>query len=144
MIGDTVSHLGDEGRRVFLDAEHFFEGDGYLAAPDYALEWYGPPPRPARMSWSCAIPTAACFPRTRRGRYRRRHATSARLGIHSHDDTACGVANTLVAVDAGATHVQGTANGYGERSGNADLFSVVAGLQLKRGREVVPRTASRS
>jgi 2-isopropylmalate synthase len=65
-------------------------------------------------------------------------ATQARLGIHCHDDTACGVANTLVAVDAGATHVQGTANGYGERAGNANLFSVVAGLQLKKHREVVP------
>ncbi len=65
-------------------------------------------------------------------------ATQARLGIHCHDDTACGVANTLVAVDAGVTHVQGTANGYGERAGNANLFSVVAGLQLKKGREVLP------
>src|SRR6202050_4912321 len=60
-------------------------------------------------------------------------ATQARLGIHCHDDTGCGVANTLVAVEAGVTHVQGTANGYGERSGNANLFSVVAGLQLKKG-----------
>ena len=67
-----------------------------------------------------------------------RDATQARLGIHCHDDTACGVANTLVAVDAGVTHVQGTANGYGERAGNANLFSVVAGLQLKKGRQVLP------
>jgi len=65
-------------------------------------------------------------------------ATRSRLGIHCHDDTACGVANTLVAVDAGVTHVQGTANGYGERAGNANLFSVVAGLQLKKGRQVLP------
>src|SRR5712672_3750430 len=64
-------------------------------------------------------------------------ATGARLGIHCHDDTACAVANTLVAVEAGATHVQGTANGYGERAGNANLFSVVAGLQLKKGRVVL-------
>ncbi len=63
--------------------------------------------------------------------------TGARLGIHCHDDTSCGVANTLVAVEAGVTHVQGTANGYGERAGNANLFSVVAGLQLKRGRVVL-------
>src|SRR5579859_4074417 len=64
--------------------------------------------------------------------------TGSRLGIHCHDDTACGVANTLAAVDAGVTHVQGTANGYGERAGNANLFSVVAGLQLKKGRPVLP------
>jgi 2-isopropylmalate synthase len=64
-------------------------------------------------------------------------ATGARLGIHCHDDTGCGVANTLVAVEAGVTHVQGTANGYGERAGNANLFSVVAGLQLKKGKVVL-------
>jgi 2-isopropylmalate synthase len=64
--------------------------------------------------------------------------TGSRLGIHCHDDTACGVANTLAAVDAGVSHVQGTANGYGERAGNANLFSVVAGLQLKKGKLVLP------
>ena len=64
--------------------------------------------------------------------------TGARLGIHCHDDTGCAVANTLAAVEAGATHVQGTANGYGERAGNADLFSVVAGLELKMDRQVLP------
>ncbi|MBJ7394217.1 MAG: citramalate synthase, partial [Candidatus Nanopelagicales bacterium] len=63
------------------------------------------------------------------------------IGIHCHDDTNCAVANTLSAVDAGATHVQGTANGYGERSGNANLFSVVANLQLKKGKIVVPSDA---
>jgi 2-isopropylmalate synthase len=61
-----------------------------------------------------------------------------RLGIHCHNDAACAVANTLAAVDAGVTHVQGTANGYGERCGNADLFSVVANLELKLGRSVLP------
>src|SRR5262249_13233687 len=65
-------------------------------------------------------------------------ATAARLGIHCHDDTAGALGNTPPAVDAGVTHVQGTANGYGERSGNANLFSVVANLQLKKGRGVVP------
>src|SRR5258707_11706646 len=72
-----------------------------------------------------------------------RGRTQARLGIHCHDDTACGVANTLVAVDAGVTHVQGTANGYGERAGNATPFSVAAGLQLKKGRTVLPRDGIR-
>jgi 2-isopropylmalate synthase len=65
-------------------------------------------------------------------------ATGLRIGIHAHDDTACAVANSLAAVDAGATHVQGTANGYGERCGNADLFSVVAALETKLGRAVLP------
>ena len=61
-----------------------------------------------------------------------------RVGIHCHNDTGCAVANTLSAVDAGATHVQGTLNGYGERTGNADLVSVVANLELKLGRQVLP------
>ena len=60
-------------------------------------------------------------------------ATSARLGIHCHNDTGCAVANSMAAVDAGATHVQGTVNGYGERTGNADLLTVVSNLQIKRG-----------
>ena len=60
------------------------------------------------------------------------------VGIHAHNDTSCAVANSLAAVDVGATHVQGTANGYGERCGNADLFSVVAALETKLGRQVLP------
>ena len=61
-----------------------------------------------------------------------------RLGIHTQDDTACAVANTLAAVEAGATHVQGTANGYGERAGNADIFAVIGGLVTKMGLDVLP------
>jgi 2-isopropylmalate synthase len=67
--------------------------------------------------------------------------TGARLGIHAQDDTGCAVANTLAAVDAGATHVQCTANGYGERVGNSNLFPVVAALELKHGRRVLPEGA---
>jgi 2-isopropylmalate synthase len=65
-------------------------------------------------------------------------STGVRVGIHCHNDTGCAVANTLAAVDAGATHVQGTLNGYGERTGNADLVSVVANLELKLDRAVLP------
>jgi 2-isopropylmalate synthase len=64
-------------------------------------------------------------------------STSARLGIHCHNDTGCAVANSLAAVEAGASHVQGTVNGYGERTGNADILTVVSNLQLKAGHEVV-------
>jgi 2-isopropylmalate synthase len=67
-----------------------------------------------------------------------REASAAPLGIHCHNDTGCAVANSLAAVDAGAVHVQGTLNGYGERTGNADLLTVVANLQLKLGRPVLP------
>ena len=70
--------------------------------------------------------------------------TGARLGIHAQDDTGCAVANTLAAVDAGATHVQCTANGYGERVGNANLFPVVAALELKYGKTGAPRGRARA
>src|SRR5205814_9185001 len=66
------------------------------------------------------------------------HRGGFRLGIHTQNDTGCAVANTLAAVDAGATHVQGTANGYGERAGNADIFSVIGGLVTKMDRDVLP------
>src|SRR5690606_2488152 len=61
-----------------------------------------------------------------------------RLGMHAQNDTACAVANTIAAVEAGVRHVQGTANGYGERPGNADIFAIVANLQLKLGMPVLP------
>jgi len=136
MIADTITHLRSHGQRVFLDAEHFF--DGYRSNPDYALEVV----RTAMTAGADVV--ALCD--TNGGMLPSEladvvaavgQATSARLGIHCHDDTACAVANTLVAVAAGVTHVQGTANGYGERAGNANLFSVVAGLQLKQGRTVL-------
>jgi 2-isopropylmalate synthase len=137
MIRDTIAHLVAEGRRVFLDAEHFF--DGYRSNRAYALEVV------RAAAEAGADLTALCD--TNGGMLPGElgdivsavaDATGARLGIHCHDDTACAVANTLVAVDAGVTHVQGTANGYGERCGNANLFSVVAGLQLKKDRKVLP------
>jgi 2-isopropylmalate synthase len=140
MIRDTVEHLRAEGQRVFLDAEHFF--DGYRSDPAYALEV-------VRVATEAGADVVALCD-TNGGMLPAEladvvaqvlAATQARLGIHCHDDTACAVANTLAAVDAGVTHVQGTANGYGERSGNANLFSVVANLQLKKGRTVVPAGA---
>ncbi len=63
---------------------------------------------------------------------------SLRVGVHCHNDSACAVANSLLAVGAGATHVQGAANGYGERCGNADMFAIIAGLELKREHELLP------
>ena len=74
----------------------------------------------------------------RRDRRCHRQTTGVQLGIHCHNDTGCAVANTLAAVDAGAMHVQGTVNGYGERTGNADLVAVVANLELKYGWPLLP------
>ncbi len=136
MVRDTVSFLRGEGRRVFLDAEHFF--DGYAADRSYALEV-------VRVAAEAGAEVVALCD-TNGGMLPSQveevvadvlQATSARLGIHCHNDTGCAVANSMAAVSAGATHVQGTVNGYGERTGNADLLTVVSNLQLKSGREVV-------
>jgi 2-isopropylmalate synthase len=137
MIRDTVAHLRVEGRRVFLDAEHFF--DGYKSNPEYAVECI-------RVAAEAGADVAVLCD-TNGGMLPARlvdvvhevaEATGARLGIHCHDDTGCAVANTLAAVDAGVSHVQGVVNGYGERAGNANLVTVVANLQLKTGRQVLP------
>ncbi|MBV9380810.1 MAG: citramalate synthase [Streptosporangiaceae bacterium] len=136
MIADTVAHLRAEGRRVFLDAEHFF--DGYRSNPAYALECVRAAAEAGADLVALCDTNGGMMPAELGDTVREvALATGVRLGIHCHDDTACGVANTLVAVEAGVTHVQGTANGYGERAGNANLFSVVAGLQLKKGRKVL-------
>ncbi|GAW52425.1 MULTISPECIES: citramalate synthase [unclassified Nocardioides] len=137
MIRDTVSHLRAEGQTVFLDAEHFF--DGYRANRDYALEVL-------RTAYDAGAEVIALCD-TNGGMlpgwvadvvHDVRESAQVRVGIHCHNDTGCAVANTLAAVEAGATHVQGTINGYGERTGNADLVSVVANLQLKLDRQVLP------
>ncbi len=149
MIRDTVTHLREGGQRVFLDAEHFF--DGYRDNRDYALEVL-------RVAVEAGVEVVALCD-TNGGMLPPEVAevvhdvfgvvgdSGVKVGIHCHNDTGCAVANTLSAVDAGASHVQGTLNGYGERTGNADLVSVIANLELKHGRGVLPvgklREASR-
>jgi 2-isopropylmalate synthase len=136
MIRDSVTHLRAAGQRVFLDAEHFF--DGYVADPAYAVE--------VLRTAAAAGADVVVLCDTNGGMLPHRLAeivhevvgTGLRVGIHAHNDAACAVANSLAAVQAGATHVQGTANGYGERCGNADLFSIVAALEAKDGRAVLP------
>ena len=132
MIADTVKHLTTEGQRVFVDAEHFF--DGYRANPAYAIECIRAATEAGASVVALCDTNGGMMP-TELGDVVQAvaQATQARLGIHCHDDTGCGVANTLVAVEAGVTHVQGTANGYGERAGNANLFSVVAGPAAQEG-----------
>ncbi len=137
MVRDTVSHLRAEGQRVFLDAEHFF--DGYRANRAYALEVL-------RTAFEAGADVVALCD-TNGGMLPNwvsdvvddvKGATGGRIGIHAHNDTGCAVANSLAAVEAGATHVQGCINGYGERTGNADLVNVVANLELKLDRKVLP------
>jgi 2-isopropylmalate synthase len=140
MIRDTVAHLRAEGRRVFLDAEHFF--DGYRANPAFAVECVRVAAEAGADVVALCDTNGGMLP-TELGDIVHEviAATGARVGIHCHDDSGCAVANSLAAVAAGADHVQGAANGYGERTGNANLFTIVANLQLKQHRPVVPDAA---
>jgi len=137
MIADTVRHLRAEGQRVFVDAEHFF--DGHDADPTYAAAVVTTAAEAGADVVVLCDTNGGMMPGRLAETVHGLQSLGVRLGIHCHNDTACAVANTLAAVDAGVTHVQGTANGYGERCGNADLFSVVAGLELKLGRQVLPQ-----
>ncbi len=132
MIRDTVAFLTGEGRRVFLDAEHFF--DGYAANRDYAVETVRAAMEAgAEVGVLCDTNGGMLPGQVADVVHDVVTATGGKIGIHCHNDTGCAVANSMAAVDAGATHVQGTINGYGERTGNADLLTVVANLQIKRG-----------
>ncbi|MFF8828545.1 citramalate synthase [Streptomyces sp. NPDC015131] len=136
MIGSTVRHLVHAGRRVFLDAEHYF--DGHRLNRDYALAVVRTAAEAGAEAVVLCDTNGGSLPDEVREIVADTIAmTGAPVGIHCHDDTGCAVANTLAAVDAGAVHVQGTAHGYGERCGNADLFTVIGNLALKRNRPVV-------
>jgi len=136
MIRDSVEHLTSEGMRVFLDAEHFF--DGYAADSAYALEVLRVAAEAGADVLVLCDTNGGMLPSRLQDVVGEVVGSGLRVGIHAHNDTACAVANSLAAIDVGATHVQGTANGYGERCGNADLFSVVAALETKAGRTVLP------
>jgi len=140
MIGETIHYLKDHGRFVIFDAEHSF--DGFNSDPDYAL-----------ATWQAAEKGGADFVvlcDTNGGRLPNeiaritafaRGRLSTRIGIHTHDDIGLGVANALAALEAGATHVQGTINGYGERTGNCNLTSVIPNVALKLNKNCVPQAS---
>lgn len=137
MITDTVQHLVAEGQRVFLDCEHFF--DGYRENKAYATEVVRTAMAAgAEVAVLCDTNGGMLPPWVSEIVAEVAENTGARLGMHAHNDTGCAVANTMAAVDAGAMHVQGTINGYGERTGNADLIPVVANLELKYGWQLLP------
>jgi 2-isopropylmalate synthase len=145
MVRDTVELLVREGRRVFLDCEHFF--DGFGVDPAYtSLVAATALDAGAEAAVMCDTNGGMLPSRISRtiGEVAQRLAAHgvaepvSRLGIHCQNDTSCAVANTIAAVEAGVPHFQCTANGYGERPGNADLFAVVANLQLKLGLKVLP------
>jgi 2-isopropylmalate synthase len=138
MVADSVRYFVQEGRRVVFDAEHFF--DGYAADRGYARECLAAAAEAGADTLALCDTNGGTLPddivrvvRDVLGGFK-----GVRVGVHCHNDSACAVANSLVAVGEGATHVQGAANGYGERCGNADLFAVIAGLELKRDYELLP------
>lgn len=136
MVGDTVKYLKRHFDEVFFDAEHFF--DGYKRNQDYAIRVLE---AAAEAGADCLVlcdTNGGCLPpevdRIVREVGELIHVD---LGIHCHNDTDCAVANSLAAVEAGAVHVQGAMNGYGERCGNANIGSLAANLVLKRGIPVI-------
>ncbi len=141
MIGDTVAYLRAQGKRVIYDAEHFF--DGYRLDAAYAVSTLQAAVRGGAetivlcdtnggsLPWQVEAAVADVIAQL----------GAVPVGIHAHDDTGCGVANSLAAVRAGARHVQGTVNGYGERCGNANLCVVIPNLELKLGLRALPAGA---
>lgn len=138
MIGESIALLVAHGKRVLFDAEHFF--DGVREDGEYAMECVRTAAGAGAERVVLCDTNGGSLPLDVRAMVERVHAgvPGVALGIHTHDDTGCGVANTLVAVQAGATQVQGTINGIGERTGNANLVTIIADLQLKMGYEVLP------
>jgi 2-isopropylmalate synthase len=137
MVTESIAYLRDQGRRVFFDAEHFF--DGYARDTDYAVEVVT---AAADAGAECVVlcdTNGGAMPWDVAeivGRFVR--DLPCQVGLHFHDDGGCAVANSLIGLMAGAHHVQGTANGLGERCGNANLFTIVADAQLKRGVQLLP------
>lgn len=137
MIADTVRYLKDHGKFVVYDAEHCF--DGYKLDAHYALAtWQAAEKAGADFvvlcdtNGGCLPGEVAAITRAAVGRL------NCRVGIHTHDDIGLGVANALAALEAGATHVHGTINGYGERTGNCSLTSVIPCVALKLKKTCVP------
>jgi 2-isopropylmalate synthase len=137
MIGDTIRYLKDQGKQVLYDAEHAF--DGYKDEPEYALTtWQAAEKAGADCIVLCDT-NGGCLPEdiskivaAAKGKL------TVRLGIHTHNDCGLGVANALAGIEAGAGQVQGTINGYGERTGNCNLITVIPLLALKLNKSVLP------
>ena len=137
MIADTVKFLKDHGKFVIYDAEHAF--DGYKLDADYALAtWQAAEKAGADFvvlcdtNGGCLPDEIAAITKTAIGKL------NCKVGIHTHDDAGVGVANALAALGAGAIHVQGTVNGYGERTGNCNLISIIPLVHFKMGKSCVP------
>jgi 2-isopropylmalate synthase len=136
MIAESIRYLKGQGCAVFFDAEHFF--DGFFANSEYSLHCLRTAVEAGADCLVLCDTNGGTFTTRLAEAVRAAHeAVSAPLGIHAHNDADVAVANSLAAVEAGCTHVQGTINGYGERCGNANLISIIADLKLKMGIDCV-------
>ncbi len=143
MVRDTVRILKEAGREVIFDAEHFF--DGYRDSPEYAFKVLKVA---AEAGADCVVLCDTNGGSMPNEIYEITRATCRAMGrlavgIHCHNDAGMGVANSIEAVRAGAVHVQGTANGYGERCGNANLYTIIPALELKMGCRCLPEGSLR-
>ena len=138
MVKDSIAFLKSHGKEVIFDAEHFF--DGYKDDPYYAMTVLAAAEEAGADCFSLCDTNGGCLPQDVCvivtdvcSKFK-----NTPVGFHGHNDSACGVANSLMAVAAGATHVQGTINGVGERCGNADLTGIIPALKLKMNCDVSP------
>ena len=141
IISDSIEFLRDHGMEVIFDAEHFYQG--FKENPDYATRvvetaWRSRASVVVLADTNGGTPPHEILEITRKVR----EASSAKLGVHMHNDIGCAVANSLMGVVGGATHVQGTINGIGERTGNADLVQIIPTLVLKMGYRVLEGSES--
>jgi 2-isopropylmalate synthase len=140
MIADTVRFLKANGKFVVYDAEHAF--DGFKEDPEYAVRtWQAAEQGGADVITLCDTNGGSLPAEVLAIAQRARQSLTVRLGIHTHDDIGLGVANALSSLDAGVTHIQGTLNGYGERTGNCNLTSVIPILEFKYKRRSVPASS---
>ncbi|TCT16331.1 2-isopropylmalate synthase [Natranaerovirga pectinivora] len=137
MIEETMAFFKENGKEVFFDAEHFF--DGYKANPEYALQALEAAVKGGADCLVLCDTNGGAMPLEVYEITKKVCETfSVRVGIHTHNDCGMAVANSMMAVEAGATHIQGTYIGFGERCGNANLSTIIGNLQLKKGYHCIP------
>jgi 2-isopropylmalate synthase len=138
MIGDTIRYLKDHGKKVVYDAEHSF--DGYADEPEYALAtWQAAEKAGADCIVLCDTNGGRLPNEIAKVTALAKSKLNCAIGIHTHNDCGFGLANAIAAVDAGAMQVQGTINGFGERTGNCNLISVIPTLEFKMGKRCLPQ-----
>ena len=140
MVGDSVEFLRRSGMNVLFDAEHFF--DGYKRNPEYALRVLESAATNGASHLVLCDTNGGCLPHEVEQTVRavvEYFGSDVRVAVHLHDDGGTGVANALAGVLGGASQVQGTINGYGERTGNCNLTAIIPNLTLKMGIETIPR-----